>query len=60
MIIENSMLISRETDLKWSTTYRHFINDLPKETVDLAIFIKSGQNGEDVQFKEPTLIIYRY
>lgn len=58
-IIENSMLISRETGLVWHTTYRNFIDKLPNETVDLAIFIKSGQNGKDVLFKEPTLIIYR-
>lgn len=59
-IIENSMLISRETGLVWHTTYRNFINKLPKETIDLAIFIQSGQNGKEVLFKEPTLIIYKY
>lgn len=58
--IENSVLISDATSLIWQTTSNNFINDLPKETIDLAIFIRSSYNGQDVSFKEPTLIIYRY
>jgi len=59
-IIENSRIISRGANLVWLTTGRNFINNLPKETIDLAIFIKSSQQGKDVSFKEPTIIIYRY
>ena len=58
--IENSTLISNETSLVWQTTNTNFINDLPDETIDLAIFIKSSNNNKAVTIKEPTLIIYRY
>lgn len=58
--IENTRIISRGTNLVWVTNGKNFINYLPKETIDLAIFIQSSRNGEDVLFKEPTLIIYRY
>ena len=58
--IDNSKLISNATTLVWQTTTVNFINELPTETIDLGIYIKSRKEGTVVYMFEPTLIRYRY
>jgi hypothetical protein len=59
-IIHNSQITTYATTLYWQTTTTNFIDDLPREPIDLAIFIRSGREGIDVYMKDPTLIIYRH
>jgi hypothetical protein len=57
--IKNSRIESIAMSPVWQTTDINFIDELPSDPIDLAISIKSSQEGTEVSLKEPTLIIYR-
>lgn len=59
-IINNTKITSNATTLIWQTTSTNFIDDLPRESIDLLVFIRSGKGGTDVHMYDPTLIIYRH
>lgn len=58
-VINNTRITTFSTINAWKTTSVNFIDDLPKETIDLRIYIKSGKDGIVVAGLSPAIIIYR-
>jgi hypothetical protein len=58
-VINNSLVKSNTTVLKWITTTTNFISDFPNGSFDLGIRMKSETEGIGGQCMIPMLMIYR-